>query len=60
MADMRTILGLGTREAADMRSEIVSKSYKCALPQPEAPLYSIPGCQCQFACQYRESFVVCS
>ena len=41
VADMRTILGLGTREAADMRSEIVSKSYKCALPQPVAPLYSI-------------------
>ena len=60
VADMRTIMGLGTREAADMRSEIVSKSYKCAPPQPEAPLYSIPGCQCQFACQCRESSVVCS
>lgn len=33
VADMRTIMGLGTREAADIRSEIVSKSYKCALPQ---------------------------
>ena len=30
VADMRTIMGLGTREAADIRSEIVSKSYKCA------------------------------
>ena len=38
VADMRTIMGLGTREAADMRSEIVSKSYKCAPPKPEAPL----------------------
>ena len=31
VADMRAIMGLGTREAADMRSEIVSKNYKCAL-----------------------------
>ena len=28
VADMRAIMGLGTREAADMRSEIVSKNYK--------------------------------
>ena len=32
VADMRTIMGLGTREAADIRSEIVSKNYKCAFP----------------------------
>ena len=30
VADMQTIMGLGAREAADIRSEIVSKSYKCA------------------------------
>ena len=46
VADMRTIMGLGTREAADIRSEIVSKNYKCAPPPPEAPLHSHLGCQC--------------
>ncbi len=30
VADMQTIMGLGAREAADIRSEIVSKNYKCA------------------------------
>ena len=29
VADMQTIMGLGAREAADIRSEIVSKTYKC-------------------------------
>ena len=31
VADMQTIMGLGAREAADIRSEIVSKTYKYAL-----------------------------
>ena len=30
VADMQTIMGMGAREAADIRSEIVSKNYKCA------------------------------
>jgi hypothetical protein len=32
LADAQKILGLGPREAEDIRSEIVSKTYKCALP----------------------------
>lgn len=31
LADAQKILGLGPREAEDIRSEIVSKTYKCAL-----------------------------
>jgi len=30
VTDMQTIMGMGAREAADIRSEIVSKNYKCA------------------------------
>ncbi len=34
LADAQKILGLGPREAEDIRSEIVSKTYKCAPPGP--------------------------
>ena len=37
MADMQTIMGLGAREAADIRSEIVSKAYKCATCDQREP-----------------------
>ena len=33
VADMQTIMGMGAREAADIRSEIVSKTYKCTAYQ---------------------------
>ena len=47
VADMQTIMGLGAREAADIRSEIVSKSYKCAAHTQSTALHrSLVGRAC--------------
>ena len=45
VVDMQTIMGLGAREAGDIRSEIVSKTYKCAAcKHPESHIALLLAC----------------
>lgn len=51
VADMQTIMGLGAREAADIRSEIVSKSYKYAACTQAQRFSSLWTCSVEDATQ---------
>lgn len=54
MADLQQILALGVREAEDLRSEIVSKTYKCAklLDHINSVLSLLLSVTCLFDCRW--------